>query len=209
MLRTVLSIVLICLVVFSVCCGVKQPDNSNLAINVSPSDAVPSSPDPSERKSVDYFAHIKPEHREVLRGWLKSKPYLRPAVEEIDNSIFSEQYKPYFDENYRVLRETLGDGNYQYYSVGDMNHDKTADFAVLLVDTRQQNDGDRFALAIFNAPFKSANYFEEELHGITNSYIKFNAFDEPYLFLGKFESDYYCATYYPKGKTYYFKDCTD
>ena len=87
MLRTVLSIVLICLVVFSVCCGVKQPDNSNLAINVSPSDAVPSSPDPSERKSVDYFAHIKPEHREVLRGWLKSKPYLRPAVEEIDNSV--------------------------------------------------------------------------------------------------------------------------
>ncbi len=192
---------------------VQSQSNSNVIANQNANVQNSSNANVVENKSVDYFAHFKPEHREVLREWLKSKTNLRPAVEELDNSIFQDKYKPYFEENYRFHRETLGEGNYQYYSVGDMNHDKKVDFAVLLVDTQRQLNGHHyFVLAIFNAPFKakqSPAYYEEDLYGITNSYIKFNAFDEPYLFLGKFESGVYCATYYPKGKTYYFKDCMD
>lgn len=218
MFGLILKTLLVGFALLTASCGVKEQviqsqSNSNISANQAANVQAPLNADLAENKTVDYFAHIKSEHREVLREWLKSKTFLRPAVEEIDNSIFWEKYKSHFKENYRFHRETLGEGNYQYYSVGDMNHDKEVDFAVLLVDTRKQKgDGDYFALAIFNAPFKpkqSPNYFEENLHGITNSYIKFNAFDEPYLFLGKFESDYYCATYYPKGKTYYFKDCMD
>ncbi len=165
------------------------------------------------KKDVDYFAHFKPQHREILREWLKSKSNLRPGVEEIDNSMFQEKYKEYFEDNMRFLRETVGENGYQYYSVGDMNHDKKEDFAVLLFDTskpRDERGGDDFALAIFNAPFKKnqkPSYFEENLRGITNSYIVFDKVSKGYLFLGKFESGVYCATYYPKGKTYFFKDC--
>lgn len=165
------------------------------------------------KKETDYFAHLKPEHREILRAWLKTKTYLRPAVEEVDNSMFFEKYKEYFDENMRFLRETVGKDGYQYYAVGDMNRDGKKDFAVLLVDSRKpvkERGFEDFALAIFNAPFRKGqrpNYFEEGLGGITNSYIVYDQMVKNRLFLGKFESDYYCATYYPKGRTYFFKDC--
>jgi hypothetical protein len=174
----------------------------------------------SHKKNVDYFAHLQSKHREVLQEWLKSKEYLRPAVEEVDNGMFQEKnyqdkenYQKNFEGNMRMLRESVGENGYQYYSVGDMNRDGKEDFAILLVDTRKQKeDVDHFALAIFNAPLRkgqSPSYYEENLYGITNSYIVFDKMIEKHLFLGKFESDVYCATYYPKGKTYYFKDCFD
>ena len=164
------------------------------------------------KNEIDYFAHLQPKHREILRRWLKTKPYLRPGVEEIDNSMFTAEYKDHFEDNIKMLREAVGAKGYQYYSVGDMNRDGETDFAVLLVDSRkdQDDDTDKFALAIFNAPFKigqAPNYYEEDLYGITNSYIVFNKMIPKHLYLGKFESDVYCATYYAKGKTYYFKDC--
>lgn len=179
------------------------------------SDGIPSNPD-----ETDYFAHLHPNHRDVLQEWLKTKKYLRPAVEEIDNEMFHEKnyqdkknYQEDFEANMKMLRESVGENGYQYYSVGDMNRDREEDFAVLLVDTREQKEGvDHFVLAIFNAPFRkgqSPSYYEEKLSGITNSYIVFDKMIEKHLFLGKFESDVYCATYYPKGKTYYFKDCFD
>ena len=179
-------------------------------------------PNEPVKKEVDYFAHIKPQHREILREWLKSKPYYRPGVEEIDDSMFHEEsyedkakFKENFEGNMKFLRETVGENGYQYYAVGDMNRDGKKDFAVLLVDTRNpgnDDDPDQFAMAIFNAPFKKGqkpNYFEEGLYGITNSYIVFNKMTRKFLYLGKLESDVLCATYYPKGKTYYFKDCGD
>lgn len=175
----------------------------------------------SNKKEIDYFAHFQPKHREVLREWLKRKKYLRPAVEEIDDGMFQEEnyqdkqkFRENFEENLKFLRDTVGKNGYQYYAVGDMNRDGKKDFAVLLVDSRppKADEGtvDRFSLAIFNAPFKkgqSPNYYEEKLHGITNSYIVFDKMIKKHLFLGKFESDVYCATYYSKGKTYYFRDC--
>ncbi len=76
-------------------------------------------------EAVDYYAHLKPEHREVLQQWLKSKTFLRPAVEEIDNGMFQgegnyedkENFKKNYEENMKMLRESVGENGYQYYSV--------------------------------------------------------------------------------------------
>lgn len=208
--------VFVVLLAFQVACGQTQSvsnneqnvgknnvaeNNTNVVVNTE----IP-------KKVANYFAHLKPEHTEVLQEWLKSKTFLRPAVEEIDNSMFQEKYKDSFEGNMRFLRETVGENGYQYYSKGDFNKDGKEDFAVLLVDNREdkETETDKFALAIFNAPFKkgqSPNYFEENLYGITNSYIVYDKIMEKHLYLGKLESDVYCATYYPKGKTYRFEDC--
>jgi hypothetical protein len=209
---------LVCFALIMASCAVKEQvvqsqSNSTLNTNQNVSVQTPPNANLAEKKTVDYFAHIKLGHREVLREWLKSKPFLRPAVEEIDNSIFEEQYKSDFEGNYKFLRETVGENGYQYYAIGDMNHDGKTDFAVLLVDNRKRKDEvDYFALAIFNAPFRKGQkpaYYEENLYGISNSYIVYDLMTEKHLYLGKFESDVYCATYYPKGRTYYFKDCLD
>lgn len=228
---TILKISLIGFASLTVSCSVKKQtiqnqDNSKAHFNqiVTPSlntNAQSSNANTVETKTVDYFAHLKPEHREVLQEWLKSKTYLRPAVEEIDNRMFQEKYyrdkeefKENFEGNMRMLRESVGENGYQYYSVGDMNHDGKVDFAVLLLDSssKDTDEFDDFALAIFNAPFQKGQtpaYFEKNLSGVTNSYIVYDLMTKRHLYLGKFESDVLCATYYPKGKTYYFKDCMD
>lgn len=164
-----------------------------------------------DRVKVDYYAHMKPEHRKVLQQWLESKPNLRPAVEEIDSYLCKDNVKRSVEED-RSLRDNLGMHGYQYYAVGDMNRDGQLDFAVLLLDTRKYDgDADHFSLAIFNAPFgpkSTPAYYENKLQGIASCYIAFGGNNEKNrLFLGMFESDMICATYYPKGQTYYFKDC--
>ena len=231
MISAILKISLIGFAFLTVSCAVKEQTvqsqiNSNANFNqmVTPNQNVnvqSSNANTTETKAIDYFAHLKPEHREVLQQWLKSKTFLRPAVEEIDNGMFQEKnytdkenFKKNYEENMKMLRESVGENGYQYYSVGDMNRDGKADFAVLLVDSSSK-DTDKFpdfALAIFNAPFKkgqSPAYFEQNLNGVTNSYIVYDLMTKKHLFLGKFESDIYAATYYPKGKTYYFKDWMD
>jgi hypothetical protein len=197
--------------------GCQQSTSQSAESLVTPQKSLPSAKTEEsklENKTVDYFAHLNEKHKVILQNWLKIKSYLRPAVQEIDASMFQEQYKEYLDENLKMLKEAVGEKGYQYYSVGDMNQDGKTDFAVLLVDTRQPKDSktDHFALAIFNAPFKvnqSPNYLEEGLQGITNSYINFDMISKKHLFLGKFESGVLCATYYKKKKTYYFRDCYD
>jgi len=77
-------------------CAVNEPvvqsqsaNNSQLSrtteIAQQPSDGII-----SNSNEVDYFAHLHPKHREVLRDWLTTKKNLRPAVEEIDKRIFQE-----------------------------------------------------------------------------------------------------------------------
>ena len=190
--------------------GNNQPATVNQSANLHSS-----SGENGKEKVVDYYAHLRPEHREVLREWLKTKGYLRPAVQEVDSILYRRN--SISEGNREFLRETVGENGYQYYSVGDMNHDGKGDFAVLLVDTRQHEESheesiDRFALAIFNAPLTKGTmpaYYEDGLPGISNSYIVFDKVSKKHLFLGKFESDVLCATYYPRKKTYYFKDCME
>jgi hypothetical protein len=96
-----------------------------------------------------------------------------------------------------------------------MNSDGEKDFAVLLVDTRKPADPremGRFALAVFNRPFKPGQnpaYFEEGLYDIASCYLVFDKTRRKHLYLGKFESGAYCATYYAEGSTYIYKDCWD
>jgi len=180
----------------------KQNVNTENTQNASPS-----------KKVADYYAHIKPKHRKVLRSWLATKPYLRPAVEEIDNPNFRQGSESDIKEYEKSVRDTVGRNGYQYYSIADMNYDGKEDFATLLVDNREYDDEyDYFALAIFNAPFEVENapaYYTEKLIGISYVYIVFDGMAKNHLYFGKFESDVYCSTFYPKGKTYYFKGCLD
>ena len=219
--------ILVSIILLTTSCGLNgQTVQSRMSVKPEPTAAqtanIAKTSDEPLKPQVDYFAHIQPKHREILREWLKTKNHLRPGVEEIDNYMFHEEayedkanFRKEFEGNIKFLRETVGEKGYQYYAVGDMNGDGKKDFAVLLVDTRKPGNDenpDEFALAIFNAPFKKGqrpNYFEDGLYGITNSYIVFDLMTEKHLFLGKLESDALCATYYSKGKTYYFKDCID
>ncbi|MFN2456167.1 MAG: hypothetical protein ABR577_18335 [Pyrinomonadaceae bacterium] len=210
MVGSISKALLVCFALFMTSCAVKEQvvqsqSNSNINANQTANVQNSSNTNVAENKTIDYFAHIKPEHRGVLREWLKSKTFLRPAVEEIDSSDF--------EGNLKFIRDTIGENGYQYYSTGDMNRDGKADFAVLLVDSRKRKEEvDFFAMVIFNAPFRKGQkpaYYEENLYGISNSYIVYDLMTEKHLYLGKFESDVYCATYYPKGKTYYFKDCME
>src|SRR5918911_1252125 len=102
---------------------------------------------------TSYYSHLKPEHRTVLNKWLADKKWLRPAIESDCT-----------DKEYLAImrREWRKDFN-PFYAVGDFNRDGREDFAVLLVDHKDnQNQG--FAIAIFNWPFKrraAPNYFEK------------------------------------------------
>jgi len=145
------------------------------------------------------FSHIRPEHRTVLARWLKNQPGLRLATEA--DCVDMESLEGY--------RKDWGKGFHPYYSIGDFNRDGKEDFAVLLIDLKKEEDHG-FAIAIFNALFegKSApNYFERGYTDIGHCYIVFNRVAERRLYLGMFESDYYCVTFYPKGGGYVFKDC--
>ena len=156
-------------------------------------------PSASRGTRRDYYAHLKPEHRTVLRAWLKNRPWLRPAIEEVD-SVFKDEPK--------LIRAGIGKDVNQYYSVGDFNHDGKEDFAVLLADRRYLEDG--FALAVFNGRLKknqSPAYYEEKFDYISNSYLVFNDDGKKHLFLGVFESDWYCMTLLPRGRGYRYKDC--
>jgi hypothetical protein len=148
----------------------------------------------------NYFAHLKPEHRAVLKAWLKGKPYLRPATEEADSV---------YKDNRTAISESIGKRANQYYSVGDFNGDGKEDFAVLLADRRYAEDG--FALAVFNGKFsrgRAPAYYEEKFDYISNSYVVFDGAMKRRLFLGVFEGDWYCMTLIPKRKGgYTYQDC--
>ncbi len=124
-------------------------DDANNKITVP--EPIPTPFSGADPAKIDFFAHMKPEHRKVLQQWLKSKPNLRPAVEEIDSYLYQDKGKQSVEENKKYLRDTLGMYGYQYYAVGDMNRDGKLDFAVLLLDTsKHDGDADHFGLAIFN-----------------------------------------------------------
>lgn len=153
------------------------------------------------KKDVDYFAGFKPEHKEVLEEFLKTKPYLRPAVEEVDSIL---------DKS--ALNDVHKNSQTQFYTAGDFNQDKKEDFAVLLINTQSKKDEERFAVAIFNGDFKKEqkpNYFEDTLQGFSNCFLDFNNMTEKRLYLGVYEGDRYCITYIPRGNGYKYKDCEE
>jgi hypothetical protein len=149
----------------------------------------------------DYYARFRPEHKRVLSKWLANKPSLRPAVE---SDCTDKEYL-------EITRRDWGKQFDPYYVVADFNRDGKKDFAVLLVDSKNA-DENGFAIAIFNAPFAgktNPNYFERGYIGIGNAYIVYNDMIKRRLYLGIYESDFYCVTFYPKKTKYIFRDLVD
>lgn len=151
-----------------------------------------------KKNDIDYFANFEPKHKEVLKEWLKEKPFLRPAIEKVDSILDKSSL-----EDIHKHSET------QFYSIGDFNKDRREDFAVLLVDTKNNNDG-KFAIAIFNGDSKKVtkpNYFMDNLHKISNVYIKHSK-----TYDGQFDSDSFilindykrnsCGGFIPKENIY-------
>lgn len=188
----------IVLLAFQLACGQTQSvlDNNNQNKNVNQMNLTALvNVIQEEKKEINYFAHLKPQHREVLQEWLKDKLYLRPAVEEIDSSLDKSE-----------LESIHKKGWTQFYTAADINKDGREDFAVLLVDETKKN---KFALAIFNGSLSKGqlpNYFTEDLNGISDSFIRYENESDGY-----FSSDSYlllsgkergCAGFIPKKKVY-------
>ena len=141
------------------------------------------------QKSKNYFSHLPPRHRQVLKKWLANQTGLRPATE-----------KDASQENLKLARRD--DGKFQpFYAAGDFNQDGKEDFAVLL-KVKDANDS---AVAVFNAPFNLSKpaYFEQGFGEIRTLYIEFNK-DVKMLYLTEYES--HGSYLQPKGKTYVRKD---
>ena len=144
---------------------------------------------------------IDPQHQEVLSRWLKTKPQFRLANELQDAD----------KEGVAFYRQDWGKGFNPYYAVGDFNRDRRKDFAVLVVDSRKSAE-EGFAIAIFNAPFNKKsrpNYFESGYEGVSRCFIAYDQMVRGRLFLGIYEADSICVTFYPKGQRYVYKDCEE
>lgn len=143
----------------------------------------------------DNFSHVRRQHRAVLKKWLAHRPWLRPATEDDCED----------KGNLALMRQRLGRTVHPYYSIGDFNRDGRNDFAVLLVVKGK----DEVALAVFNAPFRNPKpaYFERGFEKMGNMYVAYDYTVKRRLYLGVFESDYYCMTLIPKGRKYSYRDC--
>lgn len=103
----------------------------------------------------DVPSFINPEHRQSVRAFLRTKPYLRVAT------YADAEDKLKIDS----LNEGFGEAKSPYYAVGDFNGDGRKDFALAFVNTRRPKD---FAVAVFNGPFgrgraaRPAYYGEKE-----------------------------------------------
>jgi hypothetical protein len=196
-------VLFLCLLAFQLACGQTQTvsnenNNKKNAANTNQAN-ITSVVDETEvqKKEVDYFAHLKPEHKEVLQEWLKKRPYLRPAIEEIDSTLGKSE-----------LEDVHKNSRTQFYTIADINKDGKEDFAVLLIDTERKN---KFAIAIFNGKFSKGqvpNHFEENLNRISDSHIEYvkekdsdNYFSSnSFLLLSDKERG--CAGFVPKNKVY-------
>jgi len=120
----------------------------------------------------DVPSFINPAHRQVVRGFLRTRPYLRVAT--------------YADaENKRTLEflnEGYGETKSPYYAVGDFNNDGREDFALAFVNTRQPQN---FAVAIFNGPFRGRRsaqpaYYNEREFG-TEAFLFASTAERPHM----------------------------
>lgn len=143
---------------------------------------------------------VKAAHRDVIAKWLASKPALAGLRVGTDRDCRNKS---------GLAEERKENRNYQpYYAVGDFNHDRNEDFAVVFVNDRKRRN--KFSMAIFNGPFTSTSlpaYF------VDNSDLSMVGFswdqgEQNYLLQGEFQSDF-CWLFKPRGKTYKVEDCLE
>ena len=146
----------------------------------------------------DFASLMRPQHRAIVRRWLRREKGLRPATEiDVANK-----------EDLRRQREIGGKDYHPFYAVGDFNGDQREDFAIILVTGRGRYQHiNAFAVAVFNGPFRqgrkiSPSFLEE---GFDNSDWLFYK-SGGNLLVGPPESDN-CFILQPRGRRYVILDC--
>ncbi len=140
-------------------------------------------------------AHLRPQHREVVEGWLARRPDLRLAtVADCLNK-----------DGLAATRQQFARDHHPYYAVGDFNRDRREDFAVALVNKRKRKN--KFAVAIYNGHVSrdSVPAFFEEDWDLSDGGL-FGGRDG--VTAGPFESDN-CVILRPRAKRYIVKNCLE
>ena len=89
------------------------------------------------RQKRNTASPLRPQHEELVKQWLASRPELRLAT-DADYAYKAD-----------LAAERIGNESYHpYYAVADFNGDGQEDFAVALVNTRKRTAN--FAIAVFN-----------------------------------------------------------
>lgn len=103
-----------------------------------------SSPPSGNAQRSATASHLSPQHEEVIKLWLASRPELRPAT-DADYAFKAD-----------LAAERIGYASFHpYYAVADFNGDGQEDFAVALVNTRKRTAN--FTIAVFNGSKVRAN----------------------------------------------------
>jgi len=139
--------------------------------------------------------HLSQQHTEVVDRWLAGKSDLRLAT--LADCLNKD--------GLAATREQHGKSYHPYYAVGDFNHDKREDFAVVLVNKRKKKD--KFAVAVFNGALGKNTvpaYFGEGWD-LSDGGL-FEGSDG--ILAGPFESDN-CVILRPRRKTYVVVACIE
>ena len=140
---------------------------------------------------------VSAEHRAILKRWLMQRPQLRVASDEACGRC---------EQELANQRRLSGEDYHPYYAVGDFNGDGKKDFAVALIELEENAEGrieQKFAVAVFNAPFRGRNvkpaFFKDELN-LRDGGLFFGPSDHR-LSIGLFTNDQR-LTLVPRGRGY-------
>lgn len=145
-------------------------------------------------------SYINARHQAVLRMWLEREPELRLATDEDCGRC----------ADYLTSQRRLSGTDYHpYYAVGDFNGDGKEDFAVALIEMKEDAEGrvnQQFVVAVFNAPFPRRRvepvFFKDNLNLRDGGLFFGPPRPRPYrLFIGLFTIDK-GLTLIPRGRKY-------
>lgn len=144
-------------------------------------------------------AYLSKQHREVLKKWLAKNPNLRVAADKDCGKCEMEIANQ---------RRLSGTDYHPYYTVGDFNGDGKEDFAVALLESKRVKKRvfQKFAVAVFNAPFNGKNmtpaFYKDDLNLRDGGLFFGSNTPQPNkLYIGLFGNDQ-GLTLVPDGKKY-------
>lgn len=152
------------------------------------------------QKSV---ADLKPAHAAALEEFLsENKQY-----EFLSSKVIDADYLSY-------MRETFGKNFEPYYQVGDFNHDKFTDFAIIVSRKGERKESGAtseehkydypLAVVIFNGDKngKFKKVFHEDLEAPLVSFLNVEGSKKRTLYFGVFETDAHTRMFTSAGKGY-------